>query len=64
MTTEANMEKKIESNAGDAKSIAGREEQWRGLRRVPDKLPKIALLILAVEVRPKTPERLRDWELN
>ncbi|KAG9503325.1 hypothetical protein J7337_006170 [Fusarium musae] len=50
MTTEVNMEKKIESNAGDAKSIAGREEQWRGLRRVPDKLPKIALLILAVEL--------------
>ncbi|KAI1012967.1 hypothetical protein LB503_001364 [Fusarium chuoi] len=50
MTTEVNMEKKIESNAGDAKSIAGREEQWQGLRRVPDKLPKIALLILAVEL--------------
>ncbi|KAG7414140.1 putative peptide transporter ptr2 [Fusarium oxysporum f. sp. rapae] len=44
------MEKKIESNPVDAKSIAGREEQWQGLRRVPDKLPKIALLILAVEL--------------
>jgi hypothetical protein len=51
MMTEVNMEKKIESNTADAKSIAGYEAQWQGLRRVPDKLPKIALLILAVEVR-------------
>jgi POT family proton-dependent oligopeptide transporter len=26
------------------------ESEWANLRRVPDKLPKIALLILAVEV--------------
>lgn len=25
--------------------------RWEGLRRVPDKMPKIALLILVVEVR-------------
>lgn len=25
-------------------------EQWAGLRRVPDKLPTVALLILVVEV--------------
>lgn len=26
-------------------------QQWQGLRRVPDKLPAVALLILVVEVR-------------
>lgn len=26
-------------------------QQWAGLRRVPDKLPTVALLILVVEVR-------------
>ncbi|KAF4339335.1 peptide transporter ptr2 [Fusarium beomiforme] len=52
------MEKKTDSNAADAKSVAGHEAQWQGLRRVPDKLPKIALLILAVEVSFNTSKHL------
>lgn len=64
MPTELNMEKKVESNAGDARSIAGREEQWQGLRRVPDKLPKIALLILAVEVRIQCFRVFEVWRVE
>lgn len=41
------------TNAVDAASMADDKKtetrQWEGLRRVPDKLPKLALLILAVE---------------
>ncbi|KAM5358136.1 hypothetical protein ACJZ2D_015551 [Fusarium nematophilum] len=44
------------TNATDVASLAGQGKpeipRWQGLRRVPDKLPKIALLILAVEVLP------------
>lgn len=32
------------------------EADWAHLRRVPDKLPKVALLILAVEVRNIHPQ--------
>jgi POT family proton-dependent oligopeptide transporter len=33
------------------------DSEWASLRRVPDKLPKIALLILAVEVSLQVPWR-------
>ena len=55
MASDLVTEKKSETSAADATSVAGLEAQWLGLRRVPDKLPKIALLILAVEVRPRHP---------
>lgn len=43
------------TQAVDAGSTAEAETKpttphWQGLRRVPDKLPKVALLILVVEV--------------
>lgn len=46
----------VTNNTGDAASVADQDKnpetpQWQGLRRVPDKLPMIALLILVVEVR-------------
>ncbi|KAJ4256217.1 hypothetical protein NW762_009295 [Fusarium torreyae] len=50
MASDLVTEKKSEAGAADATSVAGFEAQWQGLRRVPDKLPKIALLILAVEL--------------
>lgn len=50
----------VTNNTGDAASVADQDKnhdtpQWQGLRRVPDKLPMIALLILVVEVRVVTP---------
>ncbi|RGP68723.1 putative ptr2-di-and tripeptide permease [Fusarium sporotrichioides] len=51
MGSDINMDSKVsDANMADTKSIAGVEARWQGLRRVPDKLPKIALLILAVEL--------------
>lgn len=46
----------VTNDTGDAASVADQDKnhdtpQWQGLRRVPDKLPMIALLILVVEVR-------------
>ncbi|KAF7554206.1 hypothetical protein G7Z17_g3069 [Cylindrodendrum hubeiense] len=43
------------NNTGDAASVVDHDKQpatpqWQGLRRVPDKLPLIALLILVVEL--------------
>ncbi|KAH7145596.1 POT family protein [Dactylonectria estremocensis] len=45
----------VTNNTGDAASVADQDKkpttpQWQGLRRVPDKLPLIALLILVVEL--------------
>ncbi|KAL6400986.1 putative PTR2-Di-and tripeptide permease [Ilyonectria robusta] len=45
----------VTNNTGDAASVADQDKnhdtpQWQGLRRVPDKLPMIALLILVVEL--------------
>lgn len=51
MASEIIMDKKSNADAADAQSVIGHEAHWQGLRRVPDKLPKVALLILAVEVR-------------
>lgn len=50
----------VTNNTGDAASVADQDKnpdtpQWQGLRRVPDKLPMIALLILVVEVRAVLP---------
>lgn len=38
------------------KKTATPDSEWTNLRRVPDNLPKIALLILAVEVSTSMPE--------
>lgn len=43
------MDTRTQSMAGDDKATA---TSWDGLRRVPDKMPGIALLILVVEVSP------------
>ncbi|KAH7241354.1 POT family-domain-containing protein [Fusarium tricinctum] len=50
MASDLNMEKKPDDNMADTTSVAEPEARWQGLRRVPDKLPKVALLILAVEL--------------
>lgn len=47
------------TSAVDAGSIAEAEKksaatQWQGLRRIPDKMPKVAFLILIVEVSFET----------
>jgi hypothetical protein len=58
MASDLNMEKNSDANMADATSVAEPEARWQGLRRVPDKLPKVALLILAVEVCYRTHPRI------
>ncbi|WZH48375.1 POT family-domain-containing protein [Fusarium acuminatum] len=50
MASDLNMEKKPDDTMADTTSVAEPEARWQGLRRVPDKLPRVALLILAVEL--------------
>lgn len=54
MVSDLNMEKKFDAHMADTTSVAEPEARWQGLRRVPDNLPKVALLILAVEVCSKS----------
>lgn len=65
MASDLNMEKKFDANMADTTSVAEPEARWQGLRRVPDKLPKVALLILAVEVCSEFhPRTLQEMNVN
>lgn len=65
MASDLNMEKKFDAHMADTTSVAEPEARWQGLRRVPDKLPKVALLILAVEVCSKShPQTLQVVIVN
>jgi POT family proton-dependent oligopeptide transporter len=65
MASDLNMEKKPDDTMADTTSVAEPEARWQGLRRVPDKLPRVALLILAVEVCSKShPQTLQVMSIN
>lgn len=51
MTTDIELQRtSLDRHDTTEEKIPEADSEWTNLRRVPDKLPKIALLILAVEV--------------
>ena len=51
MTTDIELQRtSLDRHDTAEEKVPEADSEWANLRRVPDKLPKIALLILAVEV--------------
>ena len=61
VVTEVQNDNNINGHDTETKSTSA-EPDWANLRRVPDKLPKVALLILAVEVRETSSTKL--WHVK